>query len=187
MCANGRAAAALVRNRKLDKSKALRSIFSIAAYIVGTPGKPFLLLGNEAPNMAWEPGLKVEEADPSWSDRNARHSYAWLTHLIEITVGTHLSKVATRCLFKFLDQTVYLGHRCLSSDHNHFGREPFCVNCDGDGWICTQRSRARRRMAHLGTGDERSHHNLASVPLEPGRDDPGSAIFGYVRQSCRDR
>src|SRR5256885_1928187 len=128
--------------------------------------------------MAWEASLEIDSADPGWPDSDARHSYAGLAHLRDVVFSALLAKVAPRRLFKFLDQSIDLGHRCLPSDHKYLRREPFGINCEGDGRVCPQRRRARRRTKHMRTGNERRHNDLASVPMKPRRNDPRSAIFG---------
>jgi len=53
-------------------------------------------LGDHAANVAWEASLKIEDADPGWTDSDARPSYAGLAHLRDVVFSHLLSKVPMR-------------------------------------------------------------------------------------------
>jgi len=94
-------------------------------------------LSEHAANVAWQASLEIEDADPGWPDRDARHSYDGLAHLRNVVLSALFSKVPMRGLFKFLDQPVHFGHSGLPSNQKHFRRESFSINCDCDRRVCT--------------------------------------------------
>jgi hypothetical protein len=137
-------------------------------------------LSDYASDMTWKATLKVQRANPSWPDSDARHPYARLVILLEEGLRAVLSKVTTRRFLEFRCQPVHLRHGGLAPNLEYFGWERLRVDCYGDSRIRTQCRRTCRIVGHLRSGTERCHHDFGPIPVKPSGDDSWCPVFRDV-------